>query len=46
MHKYEGFTITCDKCGSTDCYVWQDSFYIKLICNNLECNQEKQLFET
>jgi ssDNA-binding Zn-finger/Zn-ribbon topoisomerase 1 len=48
MHKYEGFKLICEKCGSEDVYVAQGSasWEIKLVCNNYPvCGQEKVILE-
>jgi ssDNA-binding Zn-finger/Zn-ribbon topoisomerase 1 len=40
-HKYDGFKIICENCGSDDVYVWQDGYDIKLVCNNYPvCGKE------
>lgn len=45
MHKYEGFTVTCDKCKSNDCYAMETVINVILVCNNPECGQEQKILE-
>lgn len=45
MKRLNGFTVTCDKCGSTNCDIMQDGFYIIVYCYNKECYQEEKALE-
>ena len=45
LHKYKNFKLTCKECGSEDVYVWQNGYYILLVCNNPECGKEERVLE-